>query len=115
MDYQIDFVEAEVEKGARRRRQDDCVRGECVLKAGQTRGCCLVDANQTSATISGLDPSKAYNVSVRAVNGVGLGEAQIFTVEGESACTCVTVVHCAPYLPPSECRECRDVTWVTWV
>ena len=83
--YQIDFVEVGGE-GARRRRQDDCPQSECVLEAGQTRGCCLVDANQTSATISGLDSSKAYNVSIRAVNGAGLGEPQIFTVEGESTC-----------------------------
>ena len=71
-------------EGAGQRRQlGDCSRDECVLKAGQTQGCCLVDADQTSATISGLDPSKAYNVSIRAVNGAGLGEAQMFIVEGE--------------------------------
>ena len=108
MGYQIDFAETEVGEGGRRRRQDNCPSDECVLKAGQTRGCCVVDANQTSATISGLDPSKGYNVSVRAINGAGLGEAQTFTVEGESACTCVHVSpQCSPtpHLPPSECRD----------
>ena len=83
--YQINFKEALTSDldGARQRRQDDCARDECVLKTGHTQGCCLVGAGQTSATISGLDPSMAYSVSVTAVNGAGLGEAQIFTVEAD--------------------------------
>ena len=83
--YQINFEEDLTNNldGARQRRQDDCTRNVCMLRIGQIQGCCLVGAGQTSATISGLDSSVTYRVSVTAVNGAGLGEAQIFTVEAE--------------------------------
>ena len=80
--YQIDFIEATTGKGVRRRRQGDCQSAGCVLAAGQVGGCCLVGGDQTSAMISGLDPGKAYNVSVSAVNGAGKGKSWTFTVDG---------------------------------
>lgn len=81
--YQIDFTEAAAGEGARQRRQDDCQRDGCMLEAGKTRGCCQVDKNQTSVTISGLEPSKAYNISVSVVNGAGKGRIRTLTVEGK--------------------------------
>ena len=70
--YQIDFSEAT--GGSGRRRRQGCQAGGCALPAGATGGCCLVPSDQTSATISGLDPSRAYSVTVSAGNGAGQGE-----------------------------------------
>ena len=70
--YQIDFSEAT--GGSGRRRRQGCQTGGCALPAGATGGCCLVPSDQTSATISGLDPSKAYSVTVSAGNEAGQGE-----------------------------------------
>lgn len=85
--YQVDFIEAAAGGGSKRRRQDGCQTDGCMLKAGEVEGCCLVDKNQTSVTITGLDPSKAYNISVSIVNGAGKGRIQTVTVKGKSTLT----------------------------
>ena len=81
--YQIDFTEVGAAGGVRRKRQENCMREQCVLEEGQTRGCCQVGADQSEATIAGLDSGKTYNVSVSAINGAGIGKNQSITIEGE--------------------------------
>ena len=86
--YEVDFIEAAAGAGSRRRRrQGNCQVDSCMLEAMETGGCCQVDKNQTSVTITGLDPRKAYNISVSVVNGAGRGRIQMVTVEGKSTLT----------------------------
>ena len=80
--FEISFSESGAGEGGRRKRQE-CPRDQCQLGGGQTSGCCRVGPDQTNVTISGLDPSKSYDVSVSVVNGVGVGEAQTFTIKGK--------------------------------
>lgn len=80
--YQVDFMEVAAGEGSRRRRQE-CQMGRCMLEAGQTEGCCVVDKDQTSVNITGLDPRRAYNISVSVVNGAGVGRIKTVTVEGK--------------------------------
>ena len=86
-EYVIEFAEIGGEEGGaeggRERRQQGCSRESCMLETGEREGCCLVDADQTSVTITGLDPDKDYNVSISAVNGAGVGDTENITVEGE--------------------------------
>ena len=70
--YQIDFSEAT--GGSGRHRRQGCQTGGCALPAGATGGCCQVPSDQTLATITGLDSSKAYSVTVSASNMAGQGE-----------------------------------------
>lgn len=76
----------------------------CMLEAGKTRGCCVVDKDQTSVTITGLDPRKAYNISVSVVNGAGMGRIKTVTVEGK------LIPHCTStdpvLLPPRQDGYC---------
>ena len=102
--YRVDFTEAVVGEAGRRRRQaGDCQNGTCAVVAGESQGCCEVPADETSVTIVGLDPDKAYNVSVSAINSAGTGLTQTFTVEGTYylmpcpcpyTCTCTCTCTC---------------------
>ena len=80
--YEIRFSETRTAEGGRRKRQE-CPNDACSLGEGQSSGCCRVGADQTNVTISGLDPSRSYDVSVSVVNDAGVGETQTFTIEGE--------------------------------
>lgn len=80
--YEIRFSETGAGEGERRKRQEECPEDRCELKPGETSGCCRVAAEETNATISGLDPSKSYDVSVGVVNGAGVGNIQTLTIEG---------------------------------
>lgn len=69
-------VDEEISSDAEQVEQGSCIEiGEpCTLRDGRSEVCCLVWGNQSSANITDLRPHLAYNVSIAAVNGAGLGE-----------------------------------------
>ena len=78
--YEIRFSEVNEDSSNGRRRRQECARDVCRLMADQSSGCCQVGPNTTSATISGLDQRKGYEVSVSVLNRAGTGEIQTFSV-----------------------------------
>ena len=78
--YEIRFSEVSGDSSSGRRRRQECARDVCQLMADQSSGCCQVGPNITSATISGLDRRKGYEVSVSVLNRAGTGEIKNFPV-----------------------------------
>ena len=111
--YEIRFAEAMEEKeGGGRRRREECPRDQCVLGRGQTSGCCQVGPNTTTATISGLENRKSYEVSVSVVNRAGVGDIQNFTVAGEMELVSVCVDHFS--LPLYQEWQCQRMMVPLW-
>ena len=54
------------------------------MREDETSSCCTVAADKTTANITGLDPSKDYEVSVIVYNSAGAGETQTITITGKS-------------------------------
>ena len=86
IEYRIEFREAGTneEGDTQRKRQNECPRGHCILREDETSSCCTVGPDKTTANITGLDPSKDYEVSVIVYNSAGAGETQTITIMGKS-------------------------------
>ena len=62
--------------------------GDCALEKGKISTCCWVEANQTSLSVTGVDPKKGYIVSVSASNEVGEGEKSSVVIKARELLWC---------------------------